>query len=1088
MRLTNFAIGHRTTVLVLIVLIVVAGTMSYRSLPRESNPEIEIPMVIVTTPYEGASPSDVESLITRPLERELTNITEIKELRSTSAEGISSVQVEFEVDFDSDTALQKVRDKVDRAEPDLPDDLRQDPMVQEISGSDIFPLLMVNVAGDVGVVRLKEIAEDIEEEIETVPGVLDVELIGALEREIRIEFDQDRLAAYGLTLQEITQTIISNNVNTPGGSLDIGEAKYSLKVPAEFDTPDEIENLVIAVRDGEPIYLNDIARVRDTFKDRESYSRIDGRESVTLRVTKRQGENILNMATQIKELLADWEKNRLPAGVELIITSDSSEDIEQMVTDLENNILSALVLVLVVIFTALGFRNAMLVALAIPFAMLISFSLIQGFGMTLNMVVLFSLILALGMLVDNAIVIVENIYRHHVNEGKPLIEAAKVATDEVAWPVIASTATTVAAFLPLLFWPGLMGEFMGYLPRTVILTLLASLFVAIVINPALGSMFIKKPFRQTEQLNPDPEDPTRGSKILRVYQRLLEISLQYRVLILFFFVGLLVVLIRCYAQSGLGSKLFPETAPERINVALEAPEGTNVERTNQFAREAERIIARYGNLEHVTTTVGSGSDGGGMGGGVSSSNSADILVDMVKRQDRAAQGPGDKIYFADSNDTMEAMRTKLVEALVGVEVRVEQQEMGPPTDAPINVEISGENYEVLAGLANQLRGRMLNLPGLVDITDDYQSGLPEIDVRIDKERAALLGLNAYTIGRVIKAAVNGIKIGDYREGEDEYDITARLPDVQRETLPDILRLRIPDPMGNQVPLSSVARVQTTSGLAAIKHIDERRVITVSSNVTKGYNAHERLGKVQELARRIQRELAPPGYEFHFTGENEEFEKAMNFLPWAFILGVLTIALVLVTQFDSILQPLIVLTSVALSLIGVFFGLLVLHEPFIVIMTGMGVISLAGVVVNNAIVLLDYINLQRKWGRPCREAIIRAAVTRFRPVLLTAATTILSLMPMATGVSFDFRALQWDIGSESSQFWGPMAATVIFGLLVATTLTLVMLPNLYSLVYDRESRRGWTREHPGVLTSTQSANPHRSPEDDGIDQPPAHKLT
>ncbi len=1037
MVISNFSITHKTTILILIFFIIITGTTAYFTLPRESAPDITFPFIMVFSNYEGTSPSDMESLVTRPLERKLKTLTEVKKMTSTSMEGLSHIFLEFEIDVDTDTALQKVRDKVDQAQGDLPADMN-DPSIMETSSSD-WPIMFVVISGEVGLVKLKKIAEELEEEIEGVKGVLEASIVGGREREIRVEYNQDRLAAYGIIISQVIQTVRNNNKNMPGGSLNIGEARYVLKSPSEFSSPGEINNLVIAVEEGKPIYLTDVASVRDTFKDRETYSRLDGTESVSIRITKRAGEHLLRIADEVKEIVEDRRKT-LPEQISITITSDQSEDVHAMVADLENNIVTGLLLVLIVIFSSLGFRNAVLVALAIPFSMLISFFIIQSLGITLNFVVLFSLILALGMLVDNAIVIVENIYRHHTSERKPLRRAAMEGTQEVAWPVIASTATTVAAFIPLIFWPGIMGEFMGYLPKTVIITLISSLFVALIITPTLGSIFIKRSKR--EQRVTGKGGPKKYGPIIRIYQSMLEFTLNYRLLFLFFFFFLLVLMIYAFSQSGLGVEMFPDTEPNRIVAKLESPEGTNIFQTNNFALKAEAVIKKYGNVEHITTTVG---DEG--------PNTAEIVIDMVDRELR--KGPQDdgtndgKIYFNNSNDTMEAIRKELFKVIVGAEVKVDKEEEGPPVGAPVNVEIHGDNYAVMARISDQLKEKIRDIPGIVDLTDDYQTGLPEIKIDIDKERAALLGLDAYTIGYIIKGSVNGVEVGKYHEGEDEFDIIARLPEEQRLNIQNILRLHIPAHGGESIPLSSVATVTTTSGLSAIKHIDQKRVVSVSSNVAKGFNAREVLSQVIDIAKKMQ---LPTGYVFAYTGENEEFEKSQAFMIRAFVIAILLIAIVLVTQFDSVLTPFIIMTSVILSLIGVFLGLIVTRTSFGVIMTGMGVISLAGVVVNNAIVLIDYINVLRKeHGKSCYDAIINAGCTRFRPVMLTAVTTVLGLVPMAVGVSLDVHKLGIVFGSDSSQWWGPMAIAVIFGLVVATALTLFAVPGLYSLFFERRKK-------------------------------------
>lgn len=1037
MVISNFAITHKTTIIILMFFIIITGGMAYMTLPRESAPDITFPFIIVSSNYEGTSPSDMESLVTRPLERKLKTLTDIKQMTSTTMEGMSQIFMEFEPDVDVDTALQKVRDKVDQANGDLPSDLNA-PNIMEISSSD-WPIMFVVISGEVGLVELKKIAEDIKEDVEGVPGVLEAEIVGGREREIRVEYDQDRLTAYGLVISQVVQTVRNNNQNMPGGNMDIGEARYVLKSPAEFKSPAEIENLVVTIRDGKAIYLTDVATIRDTFKDRDSFSRLDGVESVSIRVTKRAGEHILRIADDIKKIVARYQ-DKLPDQVNVTVTSDSSKDVHIMVADLENNIVTGLLLVLLVIFVSLGFRNALLVASAIPFSMLLTFFTLQLLGITLNFVVLFSLILALGMLVDNAIVIVENVYRHHTTERKPLMQAAMEGTSEVAWPVISSTVTTVVAFFPMIFWPGIMGEFMGYLPKTVIIALLASLFVALVINPTLCAIFIR-PSKREERIAEREEHGQYGF-IIRLYQRLLRFSLNYRLLVLVIFFVMLGLLGYAFSQSGLGVEMFPDNEPPRIIAKLTAPEGTNIYQTNNFALQAEAIIQKYGNIVHVTTTVGN--DG---------QNKAEINIDMVDRELRKGAGmPGTddgKIYFRNSNETMEAIRKELLASLVGVEVNVDKEENGPPVGAPVNVEIHGDDFETMSKIADELKAKIKDVPGVVDLTDDYEPGLPEIQVNIDKERAALLGLDAYTIGYLIKGSVNGLEIGKYREGKDEFDIVVRLPEEQRKNIQNILRLRIPDQTGQPIPLSSVATIVTTSGLSAIRHIDEQRVISVSSNVAKGFNAQQVLADVQKIAKEMQ---LPSGYSFAYTGENEEMQKSQAFMTKAFLIAVLLIAMVLVAQFNSILATFIIMTSVLLSWTGVFLGLIVTKTPFGVIMTGMGVISLAGVVVNNAIVLIDYINVLRQRGKNCREATILAGCVRFRPVMLTAITTELGLIPMAIGVSLDIYKKGIVIGSDMSQWWGPMAIAVIFGLGVATLLTLFVVPCLYSLFYERKRDR------------------------------------
>lgn len=1024
MLISNAAIDRRSTVFALMLIILIVGIYSYIVLPRESSPDITIPYVLVVTPYEGVSSGDIESLITHPIERKLKGLKNVEEIRSVSAEGSSMITVEFTPDVDIDNALQWVRDKVDQAKGDLPTDLENDPSILEINMSE-FPILMVAISGPVDETLLKAVGEELEDQIEQISGVLDVVITGGREREIRVEFDPDRLFAYRISLSEVIRAIKQENVNIPGGSIDIGQGKYLLRIPGEFTDPAEIDNLVLTERDGQVIYFKDVARIVDSYEDRTSRARIGGNQSVSLAIKKRTGANIIEVADRVFALLQVAD-TQTPPGIELSVTLNQSKDIRRMVTELENNIITGLILVVTVLFLFLGFRNSIFAALAIPFSMLLSFSVLQLLGITLNMVVLFSLILALGMLVDNAIVIVENIYRH-MQEGHSGIKAAKIAAAEVGWPIISSTLTTLCAFFPMTFWPGIMGEFMKYLPITLIVTLTASLFVALVINPTLCGHFmsISKNDDLTER---------EPAKIIQLYSKTLVYALQHRLLVVFGSFLLLVGIVGAYAFLGHGVELFPEIEPNRAIVAIKAPEGTNLDASNALALKVEEFALQEQDIRYVVTEVGvSGSDQGG--GQSVQSNLTNMTLDFLERDDRAE----------DSRHVLDRLRN-LVTPFSGAEFKVEKQEEGPPTGPPVSVEISGEEISILDRLVGEARQLIKDVPGLVDLKDDFSKSKPEIRVDVDREKASLLQLSTAAISEMVKAAISGTKLGVYREGEDEYDIVARMPQERRTSIADIENLLIPALDGSPVPLSTVADIHLSAGFGAIRHIDQKRVVTISAD-TFGRNSNEVLLEVQQ---RLEKLDLPSGYQVDYSGEQEEQQKASIFLSKAFVAAILLIMLVLITQFNSVLQTLIVMTSIVLSLTGVFLGLMITVTPFGIIMTGIGVISLAGVVVNNAIVLIDYINQLIKEGMELNAALVRAGTVRFRPVLLTAVTTILGLLPMAIGVSFDFKSFTWEIGGESADWWGPMAVAVIFGLAFATLLTLVVVPVLYSLA---ESARG-----------------------------------
>ncbi len=1022
MIINHFAVDRQATVLVLLVLIVVAGVYSYATLPREDNPDITIPYVFVTTRYEGVAPKDMETLITIPLERKLKGISDVEEVRSTSAEGISNVAIKFLPKVDVDDALQKVRDKVDQAKKDLPSDLPDDPVIEELNFSD-WPILQVVLSGPFSLKRLKTFGEDFEDAIESIPGVLDAEIIGGLEREIHVEFDLDRVAAYRIPVSSLVTSLQRNNVNMPGGSMDIGPTRYLVRVPEDFQHPSEIDSIVVLVRDGKPIYLRDVAFIRDHYKDPTTRSRINGRKSVTISVTKRAGENIVIINDQVKELVGRM-RSQLPPALKIDLTSDRSEDVRMMVADLENNILSGLVLVLAVVLIFIGGRSAVFVALAIPCSMLITFSLLKAADITLNIVVLFSLILALGMLVDNGIVIVENIYRH-VQEGKTRRQAALSATDEVAWPVTTSTLTTLGAFFPMLFWPDIMGEFMGYLPKTLMMALSSSLFVALVINPVLSARYQK--VRQAPPRKKDEKDRLPLIKV--AYLKVLRWSLAHRLVILAGAFGLLVLSIGAFSVFGKGSEFFPDVEPRRAVVHIKAPVGTNLDASDAIVKQVEAVASQYPDIRFAIANVGSiGGDpfsSGGVGTHISR-----VTLDFVKIHDRSRPSSG----------IVKELRQRLLASIKGAEVRVEKEEQGPPTGPPVNMEIYGKDIDRLGEVAANVRKLIKDIPGMVDLKDDFVKGKPEIKVDVDKEKAALLGLDTFTVAFTVKTAINGAEVGVYREGKDEYDIIARLPQKARRSVESVKRITIAGPSGDPVPLTSVADIKLGSGFGAITRVDQKRVVTVSADVS-GRLANDIIADIEE---RVKSFRWPKGYTYRFTGEQREQQKSTDFLSKAFVATIFIIFLVLVTQFNSAVTPFIILTSVVLSLIGVFLGLLITGTAFGIIMTGVGVISLAGVVVNNSIVLIDYYNQLRARGLEVREALEQTGLIRFRPVLLTAITTILGLLPMATAVSFDFTNFRWDIGGESSQWWGPMAVAVIFGLAVATMLTLVVVPVLCSL--------------------------------------------
>ncbi|MBN2330043.1 MAG: efflux RND transporter permease subunit [Candidatus Omnitrophica bacterium] len=1018
MTLSEFSVHHKTTVAVLIVIIIITGSYAYLTLPRESFPDITIPYIIVTTQYEGVAPSDIENLITNEIEKKLITISEIDELRSYSSEGASTIVVEFTTGIDTDAALQKVRDKVDEAKSELPSDLDDDPIVDEINLAE-FPIMTVVVSGPVGLVKLKDIADDMSDDFESVSGVLEAPVLGGLEREIRVVYEPERLAAYKLSVTDVMNSVLSNNLNTPGGKMDIGPNNYLVKIPGEFEDPSEARKIIVFSNDKQSIYITDVARMVDGFEEPKTKSRNNQKESVSINIVKRSGENIIEISEEIKKIVADYQATS-PEGVDISIVMDQSKDIYTMISDLENSVLSGLILVLIVVLFAMGLRNAMIVASAIPLSMLITFFVLKYIGLTLNMIVLFSLVLAVGMLVDNAIVIVENIYRHRT-EGKGRLEASVTGSREVMWPVIASTATTVGAFFPIVFWPGIMGEFMGYLPQTVIIALIASLFVALIVNPTLCALFMR--------VKPKHAEKKADGFFMRAYTPVIAAAVRNPFYTLSWAVSLLILVVYAYSQLGHGIELFPEIDPKRAYVNINMPTGANIYETDALVKQLEAIAAEYPEIQNMITTVGSSGSSNILSPSQSDSpDAAQIMLEFPDMEDRTRP----------SEEVLQELRRRF-HPFYQAEIEIQKEENDPSSGAPVTVELSGESYNVLVPLMREIKERIRGIPGLVNMDDDYVVARPEIIVKVDKERAALMKLNTREIATNIKAAIRGIDAGVYREGNDEYDIVVQLPLDRRKDLYALRNLMVSGLAGNHVPLSSVAGIELSAGLGTIVRTDQKRVITIEAE------AEGRLGN--DVLKDVQKELAglnlPQGYQLQYRGEDEDRQEAQEFLSEAFVAALMIITLILVTEFNSIYKPFVILSSVILSTIGVFIGLLITYTPFGVIMTGVGVISLAGVVVNNAIVLLDYTDQLRERGRSHVESLIEAGRVRLRPVVLTAVTTILGLIPMAVGVSYDFRSGGWQIGSESAQWWSPMAVAVIFGLAVATLLTLIVVPAMVS---------------------------------------------
>ncbi|MCC5934440.1 MAG: efflux RND transporter permease subunit [Balneolales bacterium] len=1268
MKLNEITLKNRTVILVLAVILIFAGAYSYSTIPKESNPSIEIPIFIVNTIYPGISPADMEALVTQPIERQLQGINGVKDIRSTTLESVSSVVVEFDLDVSLVEASQRVRERVDIARADLPPDV-EEPMIIEIDLDD-FPILTVNLAADYPLSRLTEVAKRMTDMLETVPGVREVDRIGEVEREVQINVDINALNSYGIPLQALVGAIQGQNLTIPGGTIDVDRMSYLIRISGEFQSPEEIKDLVIIGGGGGGdgpvpeglVYMRDVAEVVFGFKDRESFARLrsykvddNGRlidvpaedirdlEVISLNIKKRPSANILET---VEAVLAAVEQFPVPGGTQVVITGDQSEDVRNLISDLENSIISGMLFVVLVLVFFLGIRNALLVGTAVPLSILVGFIVLLALGYTANFVILFSLIIALGLLVDNSIVVVENIYRYR-EMGYERFEAAKKGADEVGYALIAATSTLLAAFIPMTFWPGIIGQFMGYLPLTLIIVLLCSLFVALVIYPVLTAYLVKldgeksrpmsKGFKMVmyalavffvvavgmanpitllvsviaavlfvvsyrfvirplsavfmERTLPAILDwyrnflnwmLRRNYKIrlamlrntfslgalslgallailgavvnifspagqflvmaggilaaigaLGIMIHFVEIMLRgniysvYSGLILGGFIavvlavvsigqpvgatvwivlmglpvmlvvlgaigkvfgaktnkpllvtdnrslllnsvmGLMISIFLLFAVIPTGVEFFPETDPNRIIIELEGPIGMNVHASNETAFEVQQRLYQLidddpkvkANIENIQINVGVAGDPF-FGGGNQSPELSRLTVNLVDYGDRAEP----------SAITLSKIRS-VVTDLPDIIVSIAGEEVGPPTGAPVNIEVSGEDFDEVVRITREITQKLIEasttrqIPGLVDIRNNISGGIPEYRILVDYERANRFGLNLADIAQTIRIANNGLEASKWRDGEDEYDIVVRLREEDRQNLESLASLNIGSPNG-LIPLVSVASYEEGIGLGSITRLNLNRTATIEGQAESGFSGPAVLGEVQTLLASYVADL-PLGYTVRYTGESEDQEEAFGFLTAALLIGFALIFLVMLAKFNNVKSPLIIMTAVGLSLIGVLLGLILTRTPF-GLMTFIGIISLAGIVCVNNVVLLDYVKQLTEGGMSKREAIVEAGTIRFRPVMLTALTTILGLVPLTFGINIDFVGLfttmdpNLQFGSESTAFWGPMGIAIISGLTFATFLTLVVVPVLYSAfdsVADRLSSKLYEAETP-----------------------------
>lgn len=1114
--LTTFALKNKTTVYVVTVLIILAGIFTYTSLPKENFPEIKQPIINIGTTHPGNSPVDMENLITRPIEKELNTIAEIENIKSTSVQNYSTITAEFSTTMNVDKALTKVKDAVDKAKPELPSDLKNDSNINEIDLSQ-FPIMNINLTGNYNLDELNDYAEYLEEEIEKLSEISKVEIRGVDEKEVRIMVDSYQMEARDVNFGDIEKAIAQENTTLSGGNILNDGVRRPIRIIGEFDDISEFNNIIVKSEKGNIIYLKDIAEIEFGYKEKESYARLAQKPVVMIDVIKRSGENLLLATDKIFAIVKKAKIDEIfPEGLDITITNDQSKQTRTMVSNLENNIISGIILVVSVLLFFLGTRNALFVGIAIPLSMFMSFTILGTFGITINMMVLFSLIMALGMLVDNGIVVVENVYRL-MEEGMTPFEATRKGIGEVAWPIISSTSTTLAAFIPLAFWPGIMGEFMKYLPITIIVTLSSSLFVALIINPVLIFTFMR--VDKKKNINTKKHlirilaliivgtvlliaDQTIWGNLLILFGLLILLNIfvlvplsnrfqnaflpvlegYYKKLLTFalhgwkpsfFFFGTVTLLIVSILLLNLfppETVFFPINQPKYVNIFVEFPIGTDVEVTNKFTKKIEenvvRLIQPYDYMvESITANIGAGIADPNNAIGPSTSttpNKSRITINFVEFQYRKGKA---------TSDVMDEIRNGLGE-YPGISITVDKNVDGPPAGKPISIELSGNNFVKLIEISEKMKQFIISsgIEGIEKLKSDLETGKPELIVKIDREKARRFGLSTDIIANEIRTSLFGKEISKFKQGEDDYEIQLRLKDKYRYDIDALMNKGIifkNQDSGNihQLPISSVATAELSSTYGSVKRKDLKRIVTLNSNVLGGYNPTEVNNQIKELL--INFEM-PVGYEYKFGGEQEKQAKEMAFLSKALLIAVFIIFLIIVAQFNKITAPFIIMTSVIFSTIGVLLGLIIFRMDFVIIMTMIGIISLAGIVVNNAIVLIDFIELIRNRKRKelgieklsfdeIVKAIIDAGTTRLRPVLLTAITTILGLIPLAIGINIDFIKFfnEYDadfyIGGDNVIFWGPMSWTIIFGLTFATFLTLVIVPVMY-LFFAKINRR------------------------------------
>lgn len=1103
---TSWSIDNKASIYVLTIIITMLGIISYINIPKEQIPEIVIPTIIVNTAYPGTSPEDMENLVTRPIEKQCKSIQNVKKISSNSVQDFSSIVVEFTAGIAIPEAKQRVRDAVDKAKSSLPNNLPKEPDIADIDLSEI-PIMNINLSGDYDLQRLKKYAEEAQDKIETLPEITRVDIVGALDREIQIDVDMYKMQAASVSFRDIQNAIAAENVTVSAGNITNYGMKRTLRVTGQFKSPYEINDIILKSSSGATVYIKDIAEVKDSFKEQESFARFEGKNVITLNVIKKSGANLLDASDKIKKMVKELTASSYPPDLKVELTGEQSRFTRSTLEELNNTIIIGFLLVTIVLMFFMGLNNAFFVGLSVPLSMFVAYLAMPWLGFTMNMIVMFGFIFALGIIVDDAIVVIEN--THRIHRFIPDIKtAAKHAAGEVFLPILSGTLTTLAPFFPLVFWPGTVGKFMHFLPVTLILTLFASLFVAYIINPVFAVTFMKHEYDKVEYKVRKKQlvvstaimallavffylvrVPALGNlmvfalilnlvyrlwiknavvkfqtilwpSVLNFYEKQLRFCLRGRnpyylfagVVVLFFAT---IMLFGAYKPQVL---FFPDNNPSTINIFVKMPVGTDQTVTDSVTLIVEKRVADVLGkdnplVESIIANVGFGAGESIFDRSVSPEKGK-VTVNFVESKDR---------HGFNTREYLDKIRTT-VKDIPGATISVEKNKMGPPTGKPVNIEITGDDIEELILVSKDFLAYLdsLQIPGINMLRSDFDASKPEITLEVDRIRANREGITVGQIGMELRTAIYGYEASKYKEEEDEYPIQVRYSEAQRKNINNVVNAKITYRDMNsgqlrQIPISAVTSIDYRDTYGGIKRKNLKRVITLSSDVTSGHTANEVLGNIGTALKSYK---LPKGVEVNFTGEKEDQAETMSFLVNAMIIALGLIFFILITQFGSFSKSIIILSEVIFSIIGVFIGMIIFKLPFVITMTGIGIIALGGIVVRNGILIVEFADVLKAQGSSYREAIVGAGKTRITPVALTATATMLGLIPLAIGFNINFVTLFTDlnphiwIGGDNVMFWGPLSWTIIFGLSFATFLTLIFVPAL--LLIDAKASVGFKR--------------------------------